>query len=91
MPTLHLLAKGRVQGVSYRVSAKEEADRLGLTGWVRNTPEGHVEITATGNDAALHAFTTWCRRGPAHAHVTDLITENLPETPFPNFSIRRMD
>ena len=89
MPSLHLLVKGRVQGVSYRVSAKEEADRLSITGWVRNTPEGHVEITATGSDAALKAFTTWCRRGPAHARVTDLITNPLPETPFPGFSIRR--
>jgi acylphosphatase len=89
MPTVHLLVKGRVQGVSFRASAKEEADQLSITGWVRNTPEGHVEITATGNDAALKAFTTWCRRGPAHAHVTELLSEPLPETPFPNFSIRR--
>lgn len=89
MPSLHLLVKGRVQGVSYRISAKEEADRLSITGWVRNTPEGHVEITATGSDDALKAFTTWCRRGPTHAHVAGLITEPLKETPFPGFSIRR--
>jgi len=89
MPSLHLLVKGRVQGVSYRVSAKEEADRLSITGWVRNTPEGHVEIMATGNEAALQAFTTWCRRGPAHAHVTGLTTEPREETRFKGFSIRR--
>lgn len=89
MPTLHLLVKGRVQGVSYRASAKEEADSLSLTGWVRNTSEGNVETTATGTTTALEAFTTWCRRGPAHARVTDLITELLPETPFKDFAIRR--
>jgi len=89
MPSLHLLVKGRVQGVSYRFSAKEEADRLSVTGWVRNTPEGHVEITATGNDAALKAFTAWCRHGPALAHVDELITETLKEMSFPGFSIRR--
>lgn len=89
MPSLHLLVKGRVQGVSYRVSAKEEADRLSITGWIRNTSQGDVEITATGSDAALKAFTAWCRRGPAYAHVTELITEPLTETPFPGFSIRR--
>lgn len=89
MPTVHLIVKGRVQGVSYRATAKDEADRLSITGWVRNTPEGHVEITATGADAALKAFTAWCHRGPAHAHVTELITEPLKETPFPGFSIRR--
>lgn len=89
MRTVHLIVKGRVQGVSYRASAKEEADRLSITGWVRNTPEGHVEITATGSDAALKAFTAWCHRGPSHAHVTNLITESQPETLFKDFSIRR--
>lgn len=89
MPTLYLLVKGVVQGVNYRASAWDQAQRLALTGWVRNTPDGHVEITATGDDAALQAFTSWCRRGPTMAHVTDVQTKALPETPFPDFSIRR--
>lgn len=89
MPTLHLLVKGVVQGVNYRASAREQAQQLALTGWVRNTPDGHVEITATGRDEALRQFTAWCRRGPALAHVTNVETQPLPETPFPDFSIRR--
>ena len=44
MPTIHLLIKGTVQGVYYRASAKEVADRLHLSGWVKNTREGHVEV-----------------------------------------------
>ena len=89
MPTIHLLIKGTVQGVNYRYSAKEQADRLSINGWVRNTPEGHVEITATGTPSALDRFTTWCRRGPSHATVTAVESTPLPETPFDSFQIRR--
>jgi acylphosphatase len=89
LPTIHLLIKGTVQGVGYRASAKEQADRLGLTGWVRNTLEGDVEITTTGDPLPLQQFIQWCHRGPAHAHVIDLLTQPLPETSFPDFSIHR--
>jgi acylphosphatase len=89
MPTIHLLIKGTVQGVNYRVSAKEQAIRLSIKGWVRNTPEGDVEITATGNTAALGQFANWCRRGPTHASVTTVESNPLPETPFSSFEIRR--
>ena len=89
MPTIHLLIKGIVQGVYYRASAKEQADRLHLTGWVRNTPEGYVEITATGEAAALDKFTTWCRQGPSRAIVTHLESTPRPETRFDNFAILR--
>ena len=53
----------------YRLYASEEASRLGLTGWVRNLPNGDVEVVAEGDDAALAAFLEWCRRGPPHARV----------------------
>jgi len=89
MPTNHLLIKGTVQGVNYRASAKAQADRLSIKGWVRNTPEGHVEITATGDASSLDQFISWCRRGPTHATVTSVETKPLPETPFASFTIRR--
>ncbi|HVU96030.1 MAG TPA: acylphosphatase [Puia sp.] len=89
MPTIHLLIKGNVQGVNYRASAKDQADRLSIKGWVRNTPEGHVEITATGSNSALEQFADWCRRGPRHATVTAVEKKTLPETPFESFIIRR--
>jgi acylphosphatase len=89
MPTIHLLIKGTVQGVNYRASAKEQADRLSIKGWVKNTREGHVEITATGNPSAIEQFVSWCRRGPRHASVTAVETSPLPETPFESFNIHR--
>ena len=65
----HLVVSGRVQGVWFRASTKEQAERLGLTGWVRNRRNGDVEILAEGNEEALAEFLAWCRRGPRGAEV----------------------
>jgi acylphosphatase len=66
---LHLLVSGRVQGVWYRASTREKARDLGLRGWVRNLPDGRVEILAEGPRPALEALLGWCRRGPPLARV----------------------
>jgi acylphosphatase len=50
MITVHLLIEGEVQGVFYRATAKEIADKLGITGWIKNTWEGNVEAMVTGNE-----------------------------------------
>lgn len=60
---------GRVQGVGYRASTRERATALGLSGWVRNTPDGAVELEAQGSEARLEALRAWCRIGPPHARV----------------------
>jgi len=73
MPTVHLLIKGKVQGVFYRASAKTAAESLHITGWVKNTPEGHVEALASGEDGDLRQFVEWCRKGPAEAVVSEVI------------------
>lgn len=87
MPTIHLLIKGKVQGVFYRASAKEMAGVLHLDGWVKNTTEGDVEITATGSDSDLQQFTEWCRKGPVHAVVASVTVSELDEKPFESFRI----
>lgn len=69
---VHLLVSGTVQGVSYRWSTKEEATRLGLTGWVRNLADGRVEAIAEGERDVLEKLVEWCRRGPPSARVTDV-------------------
>ena len=66
---LHLHIHGRVQGVFFRANAQKEATALGLSGWVRNTPDGGVEAVAEGGRPALEAFLAWCHRGPARAAV----------------------
>ena len=56
MPTVHLLIKGKVQGVFYRASAKEKAGGLKLTGWVKNTPAGDVEAVASSTEENVKEF-----------------------------------
>ena len=87
MHTVNLLIKGKVQGVYYRTAAKEEADKLGVTGWVKYISEGRVEAMATGVEEQLQQFIEWCRRGPGKAVVTDVIVTPLIEEPFDEFEI----
>jgi acylphosphatase len=65
-----LRIRGKVQGVYYRESSRREAVRLGLTGWVRNLPDGSVEAVAEGSPEALEEFFAWCQHGPPQARVT---------------------
>lgn len=89
MPTLHLLIKGKVQGVFYRATAKETADKAGLTGWIKNTPAGDVEAMVTGSEDMLQAFVNWCKQGPPGANVSEVILTKQEETVFKDFSIIR--
>ena len=70
---------GRVQGVAYRYSMKLEADRLGVTGWVRNTADGRVEFLATGTPEAVQALLDWSQTGPPLADVVDVDFEEAEE------------
>lgn len=65
----HLLIGGRVQGVFYRASCADEAQRLGLGGWVRNLPDGRVEAVAEGPREDVERFIEWCRHGPPMSRV----------------------
>jgi len=58
VPTVHLVISGKVQGVFYRASAKEQAEKLQINGWVKNTKEGNVEVLASGSEESLLKFTT---------------------------------
>jgi len=89
MPTIRLHIKGKVQGVFYRASAKEIADKIGVTDWIRNTVDSAVEAEVTGSTAQLLEFTNWCRQGPKRAIVTDLIIKEEAETFYTAFSVKR--
>ena len=81
--------RGRVQGVWYRGSTREQAVRLGVCGWVRNLPDGSVELEAEGARDAVDRLVAWCRTGPAGARVDALDVEPLAPTGGAGFSIRR--
>lgn len=67
---VRLCVDGRVQGVWFRQSTWEQADRLGVSGWVRNLPDGRVEAVYEGPRAAIDEIVEWTRRGPERARVT---------------------
>jgi acylphosphatase len=70
--TRRLVARGRVQGVWFRESMRREAERLGITGWVRNRLDGSVEAVVQGAPGAIEAMVSWARRGPEGAEVRSL-------------------
>ena len=70
----HFLVHGLVQGVAFRANACERARELGLVGWVRNLPNGEVEVLAAGDDALLDTFERWLWQGPELARVTRVET-----------------
>ncbi len=90
MKKVHIIVSGRVQGVGFRWSTKREADRLGLTGYVRNRADGKVELVAAGPSQAVGAFITWAERGPSFSNVSDIdVTELTDQVSHAEFSILR--
>lgn len=90
MPTIHLIIKGKVQGVFYRATAKDVAEEIGLTGWIKNTDEGNVEIMATGTEDQLIHLIDWCKQGPPKSIVSDvMVTKKENEEAFKGFQILR--
>jgi acylphosphatase len=68
--TRHLVIFGRVQGVFYREAMRLEAERLGVSGWVRNRRDATVEAVVQGSPAPVEAIIAWARRGPPDARVS---------------------
>jgi acylphosphatase len=71
----HVLVSGVVQGVGYRYSTVEQAQKYGLDGWVRNLPDGRVEAVFEGAQTTVEAMIRWCWKGPATAKVKDIAVE----------------
>lgn len=68
----HLIVSGRVQGVCFRMYVQTEAQRLQLTGWCKNNPDGTVEIVAEGEPDKLCQLRDRCKKGPPLARVVDV-------------------
>jgi acylphosphatase len=76
---LHAVVSGRVQGVGFRASAQQVAQRLGLAGWVRNLADGRVELEAEGPPEILDQLLAWLRKGPSLGRV-DSVEADWPAT-----------
>lgn len=79
---------GRVQGVGFRFSTCAEARRLGVTGWVRNLPNGDVEVFACGEADRLTVLAEWLWQGPRAARVTNVVATDASVAEFDDFDVR---
>lgn len=84
---MRCIISGRVQGVFYRASAKEEAAQYGIKGWAKNLPSGQVEVVACGEEEDLRLFLEWLNQGPAEAEVTSVTYEYLPWVEYSSFLV----
>lgn len=84
---VHVEVTGRVQGVFFRDSCRQEARRLGVGGWVRNTAAGSVEGEFEGDDGAVAALVAWCREGPPFADVTGVSVSPMAATGETRFDV----
>ncbi len=86
--SIFLVITGRVQGVGFRYFAEHKAAEFNLSGWVKNTPDGKVEIEATGESKYLSVFIDWMKIGPARAIIkTFSVSEITPTRTITNFTI----
>ena len=81
MRTINATVRGVVQGVGFRYWTSKEAERLGIVGWVRNKPDGSVEVLAQGNPVAVDAMIRFLESGPRHARVASVETSEVPPEP----------
>ncbi|MGI5828487.1 MAG: acylphosphatase [Patescibacteria group bacterium] len=79
--------KGRVQGVGFRMSAKQKAQILEINGFVRNEPDGSVYIEAEGNSENLREFIAWCKQGPRFSEVDKIDVKEGTLQNYENFTI----
>lgn len=78
---------GKVQGVWYRASAQEQAEKLGINGWAKNLADGRVEVIACGEPSELDVFFKWLKQGPPLAKVESCSREVLFWKDYPGFEV----
>ncbi|GAB3623281.1 acylphosphatase [Mariniluteicoccus endophyticus] len=87
MRAIEARVTGRVQGVFYRATTVEVAQRLGLAGWVRNETDGSVRLHAEGDDTAVDEFVAWCHDGPDAARVDEVQVSDVTPDGFSDFEV----
>ena len=85
---MRFVCHGRVQGVFYRASTKEQAAKLNICGWVKNTVEGTVIIHAEGDQYNLEKLLNWCKKGPMMASVSKVEKQTAILENYKTFEVR---
>jgi acylphosphatase len=87
--SVYVVISGEVQGVWFRASTKKKADELGITGWVRNTPDGKVDAVFEGDESQVNRMIKWCHQGPPLSKVEKVEAKiQDPIKGFNSFKIR---
>ncbi|PSP53176.1 acylphosphatase [Halobacteriales archaeon QH_7_68_42] len=84
----HVFVSGRVQGVYYRATTREQAGERGVDGWVRNLDDGRVEAVFEGSEEAVEAMVEWCHEGSSRARVEDVDVEYEDPEGLDGFEVR---
>ena len=87
MKTLKIKVTGTVQGVFFRKFVKENADELGVRGYVRNMEDGSVEIVIEGRDERVNEMLARCKKGPSHSEVSEVEVEEIKHQGFDGFKV----
>lgn len=89
METVHLLISGIVQGVFFRETSREVAEKLNIKGWIKNTNDERVEVLITGEVEDVKNFIKWCKTGPERARVKEVVVSKQPQIIFKKFEVMR--
>ena len=89
MKSVHIIVHGLVQGVFFRQHTMEKAFDLNIAGFVRNLPDGTVEIEAQGSDDSIKEFIAWCQNGPPRAEVMHVDINEQALKKFSSFTVIR--
>jgi len=87
MKQVHVRVSGRLQGVFFRAEARSRAESLGLSGWIRNEPDGSVAAVFAGEPERVDSMVEWCRRGPAGARVDEVEVSDAADEPGDGFLV----
>lgn len=85
----HIFISGRVQGVGFRHFIRKNAEALGVTGWVKNLPDGRVEAIFQGNEEQVEELIQRCKKGPVASFVQDIeVRDTEDETVYKSFDVK---
>lgn len=89
LKAVHVVISGKVQGVWFRANTKQQAEQRNVSGWVRNTSDGKVEVVFQGDEQSVDALIFWCHQGSPMSNVTDVTVESLDtDEEIQGFNIR---